>query len=69
MKRTGHYSPEVRERALRSGVKRVVVLSTDEAVYPINALGISKAMAEKLMIARPRMQSEGEPVFCATRLA
>jgi UDP-N-acetylglucosamine 4,6-dehydratase/5-epimerase len=50
-------------------VKGVVVLSTDKAVYPINALGISKAMAEKLMIARPRMQSEGETVFCATRLA
>jgi UDP-N-acetylglucosamine 4,6-dehydratase/5-epimerase len=50
-----------------SRVKRVVVLSTDKAVYPINAMGISKAMAEKLMLAKARMQSEGEAVFCATR--
>jgi UDP-glucose 4-epimerase len=48
-------------------VKRVVVLSTDKAVYPINAMGISKAMAEKLMIAKARMQQPGETVFCATR--
>jgi UDP-N-acetylglucosamine 4,6-dehydratase/5-epimerase len=48
-------------------VKRVVVLSTDKAVYPINAMGISKAMAEKLMIAKARMQQSGETVFCATR--
>jgi len=44
-----------------------VVLSTDKAVYPINAMGISKAMAEKLMVAKARMQSEGETIFCATR--
>ncbi|OGT39681.1 MAG: UDP-glucose 4-epimerase, partial [Gallionellales bacterium RIFOXYD2_FULL_52_7] len=49
------------------GVKRVVVLSTDKAVYPINAMGISKAMAEKLMVAKSRVQREGETVFCATR--
>ncbi|WP_162653348.1 polysaccharide biosynthesis protein [Lentilitoribacter sp. Alg239-R112] len=48
-------------------VKRVVVLSTDKAVYPINAMGISKAMAEKLMIAKARTQLEHETVFCATR--
>ncbi len=48
-------------------VKRVVVLSTDKAVYPINAMGISKAMAEKLMVAKSRIQREGETVFCATR--
>jgi UDP-N-acetylglucosamine 4,6-dehydratase len=48
-------------------VKRVVVLSTDKAVYPINAMGISKAMAEKLMIAKARTQLENETVFCATR--
>ena len=41
--------------AITSGVKRVVVLSTDKAVYPINAMGISKAMAEKLMVARSRI--------------
>jgi UDP-N-acetylglucosamine 4,6-dehydratase len=53
--------------AIANGVKRVVVLSTDKAVYPINAMGISKAMMEKLMVAKARMQNEGETVFCATR--
>lgn len=48
-------------------VRRVVVLSTDKAVYPINAMGISKAMAEKLVVAKARMQSESDTVFCATR--
>jgi len=50
-----------------SRVKRVVVLSTDKAVYPINAMGISKAMSEKLMVAKARTQLESETVFCATR--
>ena len=53
--------------AIAQGVKRVVVLSTDKAVYPINAMGISKAMMEKMMVAKSRMQSEGETVICATR--
>ena len=53
--------------ATASGVKRVVVLSTDKAVYPINAMGISKAMAEKLMIAKSRTQSSTEAILCATR--
>jgi UDP-N-acetylglucosamine 4,6-dehydratase len=57
----------VMNAATSNGVKRVVVLSTDKAVYPINAMGISKAMAEKLMVAKSRMQLEGETVFCATR--
>ena len=57
----------VMNAATANGVKRVVVLSTDKAVYPINAMGISKAMAEKLMIAKSRMQLEDETVFCATR--
>lgn len=48
-------------------VKRVVVLSTDKAVYPINAMGISKAMAEKVMVAKSRQVPDGETVFCATR--
>lgn len=51
----------------RSGVERVIVLSTDKAVYPINAMGISKAMAEKVMVAKARLQQEGETIFCATR--
>jgi UDP-glucose 4-epimerase len=53
--------------AAANGVKRVVVLSTDKAVYPINAMGISKAMMEKLMVAKARLRKEGETVFCATR--
>lgn len=57
----------VMNAATANGVKRLVVLSTDKAVYPINAMGISKAMTEKLMIAKARMQLEGETVFCATR--
>jgi UDP-N-acetylglucosamine 4,6-dehydratase len=43
------------------------VLSTDKAVYPINAMGISKAMGEKLMVAKSRMIPEGGTVVCATR--
>jgi len=53
--------------AIASGVQRVVVLSTDKAVYPINAMGISKAMAEKLMVAKSRMIPDKGPVICATR--
>jgi len=53
--------------AIATRVKRVVVLSTDKAVYPINAMGISKAMAEKLMVAKSRMIPEAGPVICATR--
>ena len=53
--------------ATEAGVERVVVLSTDKAVYPINAMGISKAMAEKVMMAKARLQRAGETVFCATR--
>lgn len=53
--------------ATANNVSRLVVLSTDKAVYPINSMGISKAMAEKLMIAKARSQGEGETIFCATR--
>jgi len=53
--------------AVANGVKRVVVLSTDKAVYPINAMGISKAMMEKIMVAKSRLRSEDETVLCATR--
>jgi UDP-N-acetylglucosamine 4,6-dehydratase/5-epimerase len=48
-------------------VSRVVVLSTDKAVSPINAMGISKAMMEKVMVARSRGLSADDPVFCGTR--
>lgn len=57
----------VLDAATASGVERVVVLSTDKAVYPINAMGISKAMAEKLMIAKSRTQISTEAILCATR--
>src|SRR3569832_1828814 len=53
--------------ATQAGVERIVMLSTDKAVYPINAMGISKAMAEKVMVAKARLQQAGETVFCATR--
>jgi len=53
--------------ALEAGVKRVVVLSTDKAAYPINAMGMSKALMEKIMIARSRVAAERGLVFCGTR--
>ena len=53
--------------AIANKVKRVIVLSTDKAVYPINAMGMSKAMMEKLMVAKSRMVPEDGPVICATR--
>ena len=53
--------------AIANGVHRVVVLSTDKAVYPINAMGMSKALMEKAMVARARMQGDDETVLCATR--
>jgi len=53
--------------AIERGVKRVVVLSTDKAVYPINAMGISKAMMERLMVAKARMRRADETILCATR--
>lgn len=53
--------------AIDNGVGRVVVLSTDKAVYPINAMGISKAMAEKIVAAKARAIPPGGPIICATR--
>lgn len=55
----------VLEAAIRAGVRRVVCLSTDKAVYPINAMGISKAMMEKVATAKSR--SAGDTVICTTR--
>ena len=60
-------SENVMNAAIARGVKRVVMLSTDKAVYPINAMGISKAMMEKFMMAKARMQNDGETIICATR--
>jgi len=53
--------------AIANNVRRVVLLSTDKAVYPINAMGISKAMAEKVMIAKSRNAILDGTVLCATR--
>lgn len=55
----------VLEAAISCGVKRVICLSTDKAVYPINAMGISKAMMEKVVVAKSR--SSNATVICATR--
>ncbi len=56
----------VLDSAVEHGVKKMVVLSTDKAVYPINAMGISKAMMEKVMIAKSRTLNGGT-VVCGTR--
>ncbi|MBP3329780.1 MAG: polysaccharide biosynthesis protein [Clostridia bacterium] len=54
--------------AMETGVKRVVCLSTDKAAYPINAMGISKAMMEHVVTANARVAAEsGGPVICCTR--
>jgi UDP-glucose 4-epimerase len=60
-------SENLMRAAIEQKVSRVVMLSTDKAVYPINAMGISKAMMEKCMIAKARMQNNNETIFCATR--
>ena len=53
--------------AIENEVSRVVVLSTDKAVYPINAMGMSKAMAEKVMVAKSRNCDRSKTLLCATR--
>lgn len=57
----------VLEGAIAAGVQRVVCLSTDKAVYPINAMGISKAMMEKVMVAASRNLEGKNTVICGTR--
>lgn len=57
----------VMSAAVANGVKRVVVLSTDKAVYPVNAMGQTKALMEKVMIAKARILSSNETMLCATR--
>ncbi len=57
----------VLEAAIAAGVQRVVCLSTDKAVYPINAMGISKAMMEKVMVAASRNLESTNTVICGTR--
>jgi UDP-glucose 4-epimerase len=53
--------------AIRAGVKKVICLSTDKAVYPINAMGISKAMMEKVFIAKARTIDPAKTLICGTR--
>jgi UDP-N-acetylglucosamine 4,6-dehydratase/5-epimerase len=53
--------------ALANNVKKVILLSTDKAVYPINAMGISKAMMEKLMVAKARSVDDRKTILCGTR--
>ena len=55
------------EAAVAARVKRLVCLSTDKAVYPINAMGISKAMMEKVMVAASRNMESGDTIMCGTR--
>jgi UDP-N-acetylglucosamine 4,6-dehydratase len=57
----------VLEAAITNGLQRVVCLSTDKAVYPINAMGISKAMMEKVMVAASRNLENSHTVICGTR--
>lgn len=57
----------VLDSALENGVKNVIVLSTDKAVYPINAMGMTKALSEKIMVAKSRNLNGSGTVFCGTR--
>lgn len=66
--KTNVYGTEnVLEAAIQNHVARVVCLSTDKAVYPINAMGISKAMMEKVMVAKSRNLDSTNTVICGTR--
>jgi UDP-N-acetylglucosamine 4,6-dehydratase/5-epimerase len=57
----------VLDSAMEHGVKNVIVLSTDKAVYPINAMGMSKALSEKVMVAKSRNLNGSGITFCGTR--
>src|ERR1017187_3582958 len=57
----------VLDSALEHGVKNVIVLSTDKAVYPINAMGMSKALSEKIMVAKSRNLNGSNTTLCGTR--
>jgi UDP-N-acetylglucosamine 4,6-dehydratase len=66
--RTNVFGTEnVIDSAIDHGVKRVVVLSTDKAVYPINAMGMSKAIMEKVMVAKSRNLNGSGTIICGTR--
>jgi len=60
-------SNNVISACVANGIKKAIFLSTDKAAYPINAMGMSKAMMEKNVIARSRQMKEGDPILCLTR--
>lgn len=60
-------SNNVIDACVANGVKKAIFLSTDKAAYPINAMGMSKAMMEKNVVARSRQMLPGDPVLCLTR--
>ena len=60
-------SNNVIDACVACGVKKAIFLSTDKAAYPINAMGMSKALMEKNVIARSRQMLDGDPVLCLTR--
>ena len=62
-----HGAQNIMMLAAKHQVKRVVLLSTDKAVYPINTMGISKALMEKLMLAKARESGKKNTLFCTTR--
>lgn len=53
--------------AIHNDVEKLIVLSTDKAVYPINAMGMSKALMEKVMVSKARLTASGETILCGTR--
>jgi UDP-N-acetylglucosamine 4,6-dehydratase/5-epimerase len=57
----------VMKAALAQKVRNVIMLSTDKAVYPVNAMGMSKALMEKCMVAKARMYGDSSTIFCGTR--
>jgi UDP-glucose 4-epimerase len=60
-------SNNVMESAIKNNVMKVIILSTDKAVYPINAMGMSKAMMELVMVAKAREVNSSGTIFCGTR--
>lgn len=60
-------SNNVMESAIKNNVKKVIILSTDKSVYPINAMGMSKALMELVMVAKAREVNSSGTIFCGTR--
>jgi UDP-glucose 4-epimerase len=67
MRTNVHGAENVMRAAIAHRVARCVLLSTDKAVYPVNAMGLSKAMMEKVMVAKSRLTTDSGTVLCATR--